>query len=601
MHLRIKLLLLSTLLFFTSVHGQDFDDMFVPMSDGIQLDALVAKPSTPVPASGYPAILLVHGFGGSKNNVRTLAGSFASQGYVSVGYSVRGQGNSQGLFDFFTSPRILGDLREMISFTATLEHVNADRIGVIGASQGGLHAWNAAAYNMPVRAVVSVIANGRARENWLENNALNWIFSNATLTSGVRFEPSVRDSLLLARNGEYDIAYGFLTRYSTNNLEMDVEIPTAIVVSTHDIFFNQNAAVRQFANIQGPGRFILYPGEHDLPAAPQQESYVLDFVDRWFSWWLKDDTAHELVASSDSAVVCFDGGTGAMRVFTREQEDFWFTPNSSNPGLREVVLYFRDIGLSEHPSVNSGVSTVQYFNFLGSTPAVFRSEAFKTDLVIAALSPIASLYCSGSSQSYQMNVSLFDLDEITNTRIPIARGHMQVDAHNGQINLLQFELTRTLHTIRAGRVLEAQIHGGIALFPDLNVNFGNIVLPPSVNSINTLAWGGDTPSALRLYTLVVQPTWASTVKERSRLTLHPNYPNPFNPSTTLSFTLPSTAHVRLRVFSPTGAEIALLYDGMLEAGGHSMSFNAGTLPSGVYFCVLESDGNIVQRPMLLLR
>jgi hypothetical protein len=72
--------------------------------------------------------------------------------------------------------------------------------------------------------------------------------------------------------------------------------------------------------------------------------------------------------------------------------------------------------------------------------------------------------------------------------------------------------------------------------------------------------------------------------------LNKNYPNPFNPSTAISYALPTTAHVTLRVFNSIGQEVATLVDGVVEAGSHDIRWNAGSLSSGVYFCRMVAEG-----------
>jgi hypothetical protein len=67
--------------------------------------------------------------------------------------------------------------------------------------------------------------------------------------------------------------------------------------------------------------------------------------------------------------------------------------------------------------------------------------------------------------------------------------------------------------------------------------------------------------------------------------LHQNFPNPFNPATTISFDLPEAAEVRLSVYSMLGQEVATVAAGHLEGGRYSYSWSAaGELPSGVYIC-----------------
>ncbi len=69
-----------------------------------------------------------------------------------------------------------------------------------------------------------------------------------------------------------------------------------------------------------------------------------------------------------------------------------------------------------------------------------------------------------------------------------------------------------------------------------------------------------------------------------------NYPNPFNPSTSIEFSMESTGHVSLKIYDITGAEVAQLVDGTYGAGSHSIQFNPGSLSAGTYLYVIESNG-----------
>ena len=80
-----------------------------------------------------------------------------------------------------------------------------------------------------------------------------------------------------------------------------------------------------------------------------------------------------------------------------------------------------------------------------------------------------------------------------------------------------------------------------------------------------------------------------------------NFPNPFNPVTTISYILPSSARVRLAVFDNLGREVALLADGEEPAGPRSHQWEAASFASGVYFYRLTVDGTSFTRKMLLLR
>ena len=92
---------------------------------------------------------------------------------------------------------------------------------------------------------------------------------------------------------------------------------------------------------------------------------------------------------------------------------------------------------------------------------------------------------------------------------------------------------------------------------------------------------------------------ASPVQEDFEL-LAP-YPNPFNPSTHVSYTLDRSMDVRLSVHDLQGREVALLEDGLQSTGTHDYSFNATGLTSGVYFLRLQAEGMQQVHKLVLAR
>lgn len=80
-----------------------------------------------------------------------------------------------------------------------------------------------------------------------------------------------------------------------------------------------------------------------------------------------------------------------------------------------------------------------------------------------------------------------------------------------------------------------------------------------------------------------------------------NHPNPFRPSTTITFTLRQPARARLDVHDVAGRRVATLLDGELDAGVHRRAWNAEDAPSGVYYYTLRVDGETATRRMTVLR
>jgi len=83
--------------------------------------------------------------------------------------------------------------------------------------------------------------------------------------------------------------------------------------------------------------------------------------------------------------------------------------------------------------------------------------------------------------------------------------------------------------------------------------------------------------------------------------LYKNYPNPFNPSTNIEFSLPKSSNVKLIVYNVLGQKVATLIDGKMNTGKHSVSFNASNLSSGMYFYRLEAGDFVQVQKMLLVK
>ncbi len=94
-------------------------------------------------------------------------------------------------------------------------------------------------------------------------------------------------------------------------------------------------------------------------------------------------------------------------------------------------------------------------------------------------------------------------------------------------------------------------------------------------------------------------THAATVADGVRLI--GNYPNPFNPSTSIKFLIPRSGFVCLMVYDVLGREVAALFNANVEPGEHTVSFDGGLYPSGVYFYRLTSGERSHTRTMMLLK
>ncbi|MHC4378542.1 MAG: alpha/beta hydrolase family protein, partial [Planctomycetota bacterium] len=154
-------------------------------SDGYRARVDVLLPGQPAPSCGWPLVAWVHPLGSNRQEQQAQAIGLAAQGFAVAVYDVRGQGDFAKLNDPLLYGRTLSGLREMVDLVEVIEFVQAsypieidgERLGVTGTSQGGWHAWVAAALSdrplppnpwreEPFPEIDAVVARGHDGSPW---------------------------------------------------------------------------------------------------------------------------------------------------------------------------------------------------------------------------------------------------------------------------------------------------------------------------------------------------------------------------------------------------------------------------------------------------
>ncbi|HEY0640596.1 MAG TPA: alpha/beta fold hydrolase, partial [Pseudonocardiaceae bacterium] len=171
--------------------GIDVIDGPTDAIEHVRIDATLYLPER-TPA---PAVLLAHGFGGSKESSAEQAREYAGRGYVVLAYSARGFGRSTGQIALNNPLYEVADARQLVDWLATRSEVlrdgpNDPRVGVTGASYGGALALSLAGSDPRVDALVPLITWSDLRQALLPNYAAGDAPADAvTAAGGVAADP----------------------------------------------------------------------------------------------------------------------------------------------------------------------------------------------------------------------------------------------------------------------------------------------------------------------------------------------------------------------------------------------------------------------------
>lgn len=117
-------------------------------------------------------------------------------------------------------------------------------------------------------------------------------------------------------------------------------------------------------------------------------------------------------------------------------------------------------------------------------------------------------------------------------------------------------------------------------------------------------WMDNSSGIYQIWTCPIRISGLTSVQELNvphRFKLGPNYPNPFNPTTRIKFSVGSSADVSLRVFDVLGREVAILVHEQLSAGTYTVTWDAASNPSGIYFCTMHAGTYSATRKLMLVK
>ncbi|MER7224213.1 alpha/beta fold hydrolase [Streptomyces rubradiris] len=267
--------------------------------DGARLDTSYV---TPAGAGRHPAVLLAHGFGGSKDDMRRQAEDLARSGYAVLTWSARGFGRSTGKIGLNDPEAEVADVSRLLDWLAERPEVRLDRagdprVGVAGGSYGGAVALLAAGHDRRIDAIAPAITYWNLADALLPHGVFKKLWAGVFVNTGggcARFQPELcRMYERVAASGTPDpAARALLTRRSPSAVGDRVKVPTLLVQGQRDSLFpldQADAAARTIRANGAPVAVDWIAGGHD--GGDMETARTEARTRAWFDRYLKGDKA----------------------------------------------------------------------------------------------------------------------------------------------------------------------------------------------------------------------------------------------------------------------------------------------------------------------
>ncbi|WP_198601420.1 alpha/beta fold hydrolase [Streptomyces sp. MH60] len=406
-------------------------DRVMAVGDGVRLDTSYFTAGS---GGRRPAVLLAHGFGGSKDDVRQQAEDLARDGYAVLTWSARGFGESTGKIGLNAPDGEVADVSRLIDWLARQPQVRLDkdgdpRVGVAGGSYGGAVALLAAGHDTRVDAVAPAITYWNLADALFPDGVFKKLWAGIFVNSGggcARFEADLcRMYQRVAESGTPDAeAVKLLAERSPQAVGERVKVPTLLTQGQTDSLFplgQADAAAKAIRANGAPVDVDWIAGGHD--GGDMEGDRVQARVDDWFDRYLKDDkgadTGPAFRVSRTGGVDSTDGraqlrgasadhypglANGQRSVPLRGREQSVDNPAGASPPAVSALPGIGGAGgLSQLSSLGVGIS----LDFPGQY-AAFESAPVGDDLRITG-SPTATVHVRSTTEDAVLFAKVYDV------------------------------------------------------------------------------------------------------------------------------------------------------------------------------------------------
>jgi ABC-2 type transport system ATP-binding protein len=575
--------------------AQVLSDVSIQVSDGQSLEATIVTPTGLPPAGGFPALVLVHGFGGSKTDMHDISLLLALTGYASLAYSVRGQGNSGGL-STINGERERQDLLEVLQYLQNVSSIDPNRLGVTGGSQGGIHSWMAAAYRMPgVKAVVPLIATPDFASSLTPNGCIKYGLPRELVLGSVRYSGDrdrVRGFIVA---DEYDSVRSYIDARDLIHLVDSIQIPVLQGMGWADFLFPVNGGIRAAGRLaqRGIPTWSYYgTNSHGEATDTTEFVYLLQKTVIWFDHWLKgaflDQDSVPMTFYSDDRPGWPHHTTTAWPPQPSNTLRLYITRDglSTAPKSESAILPFSisyDSNYTSSMAWDDRYGGPSFLNAFASTSSRRISVPLAGEIEITGV-PSGSIVVQSDAAKFQAHVEIYDVMDVDTGQVWrfMSRSINGIRKNSqGETHQVAIEATALSHIVPAGHRIGVEVTS-LDMLSDGQAN----TVPYFNSSHSQLLTSASTPSYVELPVVGSLP--AAVAEQRLSIprvaSLSQNFPNPFNPATGIRYTVPKASWVTLTVYDILGREVGTLVDAVKAAGTYAASFDGSRVTSGVYFC-----------------
>ncbi len=611
-------------------------DFTITMRDGVIIDCLKFIPEVTPPAGGWMTVMMVHGYGDNKETLADFCRAQAEYGYYTMTFSVRGQGFSTGQSNLISTLEA-DDLKEIVLWLKadSVNGSNPSKILIMGGSQGGALPLIAAIRGMQVAAIINSVAPPDFASSWIENGCtkmtLLWTIEYTPDTARYNSQVSRMSDWIYADNKQYwdSLAYWLPRDRDFITGLPNITTPVLVEAAWQDKFFNADGWMLHIDKITN-APLTSYLGAvrgHGSDISLTEDIWHMDWFNNFFyqTLWGMETTiftqAKYQYASTHFPVV--------------NNQYFSFTHDSSTTLLRNIStpmrLYLNRNGVLK-TTVQSGNNNVTlrnritsgytlqqavYDEFNGANfnakfkkdSVKFLSSALTTNLEWTG-TPVVRLDYKSAAQTFaQFNYQIYEVLASGERRFVNRANFTDRNYTKGSRRQVTFRGQAHSHIFQAGSKIQVIITNLDKAHTDAEF-FGTnpFVLPTMKNGDHTVYLSSNSYVELPIVTNVYNRIDVLFAEENSpennspySYSLTQNFPNPFNPSTMIQYSIADAQKVELKIYDLLGREVQTLVNDVQNPGSYNVMFNAQNLSSGIYFYRLTAGNFSEVKKMTLVK